>query len=215
MRTLRSKFLLVAAALAAGWLLAGSIAVLWRLDLSCLGCTIVESRPPQHADLILVLGGNFWGARVLRAAQLVQQQYAPLVLISSPPYQGRPEGEFAISFLSARGYPARLFAVFAHNARSTIDEAIALRPELARRHVKRVILVTSAYHSHRAAMVLRLFCPEFEFISVPAPDQQYDPLQCWQNRRYRRLFLSEWSKTIASAFFVYPKYRLSRLLHPG
>lgn len=215
MRTLRSKFLLAAGALVTCWLLAGSFAVLWRLDLSCVGCTIVESRRPEHADLILVLGGDFFGPRVLRAAQLVQQGYAPLVLISSPPYKNRPEGEFAIRFLVGLGYPASRFAVFAHNARSTIDEAIALRPELARRHVKRIIVVTSAYHSHRAAMVLRLFCPQFDFISVPAPDQHYDPLQWWQNRNYRRLFFSEWSKTVASAFFVYPKYRLSRPLDPS
>lgn len=215
MRTLRSKFLLAPAALAACWLLAGSIAVFWRLNLSCIGCSIIESRPPGHADLILVLGGDFLGARVVKAAQLSQQGCAPLVLISSPPYENRPEGDFAIAFLTRRGYPARLFAVFPHYARSTIDEAIALRPELARRHVKHIILVTSAYHSHRAATVFRLFCPEFEFVPVAASDEQYDPFQWWPNPRYRRLFFSEWSKTIATAFFVYPKYRLATLLHPG
>lgn len=195
--------------------MAGTLAVLWRLNVSCIGCTIIESRPPRHADLILVLGGDFFGARVVRAAQLVQAGYAPLVLISSPPYKGRPEGEFAITFLSGRGYPPRLFAVFAHNARSTIDEAIALRPELERRHVKHIILVTSAYHTHRAATVFRLFCPEFDFTPVAAPDEQYDAFQWFQNAGYRRRFFSEWGKTIASAFFVYPKYRLTRLLHLG
>ena len=91
----------------------------------------------------------------------------PVVLISGTPYQGRPEGEVAIEFLAKQGYPTRLFDSFAHNARSTIQEAVALRPELRRRHVQRVILVTSEFHSRRSSIVFGLFCPGIHFISVP------------------------------------------------
>jgi uncharacterized SAM-binding protein YcdF (DUF218 family) len=65
---------------------------------------LVLSQPPQHADLILVLGGDFYGPRVSRAAQLADDGYAPVVLISGPPYQGRPEGEWAIEYLAAHGH---------------------------------------------------------------------------------------------------------------
>ena len=147
----------------------------WKTTLSYLGNFLVSHQSPRSADLILVLGGDFWGPRVLKGADLGMEHYAPLVLISGLPYRDRPEGEFAIDFLTARGYPKRLFQSFGHHAPSTIGEAIALRPELARRGVKRVLLVTSAYHSRRASIVYWLFCPGIRFITIGAPDDMYHP----------------------------------------
>jgi len=142
----------------------GVVSFLFRTAiLSFAGSTIIDSEAPQPADLILVLGGDFYGPRVVLAAELGVRGYSRTVLFSSPPYKNLPEGNFAIAFLTGKGYPRDLFQVFAHHAESTVDEAIALERELARRHVKRVILVTSAYHSRRAALVMRLF-------AVTAPD---------------------------------------------
>lgn len=174
-----------------------------------IGYSLICSENPRPADLILVLGGEFYGPRVVTAAELAVAGYAPLVLISGPPYgdDGRPEGEHAIEFLTARGYPRNLFAVFGHTARSTIDEAIALAPELRRRQVKRVILVTNAYHSRRADIVLRLFCDNgIRFISVPAPDSFYTPERWWDDPGSRKLFVSEWRKIIGSVVLAYPAH---------
>jgi uncharacterized SAM-binding protein YcdF (DUF218 family) len=166
--------------------------------LSRLGNSIISSEPAQPADLILVLGGDFWGPRVLKAAELGVQGYAPLVLISSPPYQGRPEGEFAIRLLESKGYPKEMFAVAPHYGSSTREEAVAIRNELRLRHARRVILVTSAYHSRRASMVFKRTCPGVQFISVPAPDPHYLPESWWDDTSSRRIFVSEWSKIIGT-----------------
>jgi uncharacterized SAM-binding protein YcdF (DUF218 family) len=131
----------------------------WQTTLSFLGRYLVYSQPPQSADIILVLAGDFLGHRVLKGAELGKQGYAPLVLISGGPYQSGMEGDYAISFLAKLGYSTRLFESFGHHALSTIQEAIALRGELRRRYVKRVILVTSDFHSRRSSIVFRLFCP--------------------------------------------------------
>jgi len=174
------------------------------------GSFLICSETPQRADLILVIGGDFYGPRVLKGADLAVQGYAPLVLISGPPYQqGRPEGEFAVNFLETKGYPRRLFQVFGHNAGSTIDEAIAVRAELRRRNAHRVLLVTSAYHSRRADIVFRLFCPGIHFISVPAPDNHYDPSRWWSDPSSRRLFFSECEKIVGSVLVMYPRYLLT------
>jgi uncharacterized SAM-binding protein YcdF (DUF218 family) len=177
-----------------------------------IGYSLICSQTPRQADLIVVLGGDFWGSRVFKAADLALEGYAPLVLISGPPYgsAGRPEGEFAIEYLARHGYPRQFFAVFGHHARSTIDEAIALGPELRRRQVKRVILVTSDYHSRRADIVIRLFCNSgIQFISVPASDPQYKPDLWWDDPQSRKTFFSEWSKIAGSVLWVYPAYRLN------
>jgi uncharacterized SAM-binding protein YcdF (DUF218 family) len=195
-----------------GIALSVALAIGWKPVLSNLGDDLVTSPAPQPADLILVLGGDFWGPRVLRAADLGAQGYAPLVLISGPPYRDRPEGEFAIDFLAARGYPRRLFQSFGHHARSTIEEAIILRPELTRRGVRRVLLVTSAYHSRRAAIVFWLFCPGIKFITIPAPDEHYHAYEWWQDPSSRKLFFSEWRKILGTIFVEYPKDRFERLI---
>jgi len=178
--------------------------------LSYLGRFLVDSQPPQPADLIVVLGGDFWGPRVTKGADLAKEGYAPLVLFSGPPYQGRPEGELAIAFLVQRGYPAKLFAVFPHTAKSTIAEAKALRGELARRGARRVILVTSSYHSRRGALVLYAVCPGIDFISVPAPDPNYDADNWWNEGDSRKLFVSEWTKILWFVLTLPARYLFAR-----
>lgn len=180
----------------------------WQATLNGLGGYLVASQPPQSADLILVLAGDFWGPRAAKGADLAVQGYAPLVLMSGTPYEGRPDGELAIEFLTKRGYPKRIFQSFSHNAHSTIEEAILLRPELARRGVKRVLLVTSAYHSRRAEIVFRLFCPGIQFISIPAPDLHYHAVDWWKDSNSRTLFFSEWKKILGTILIAYPKNRL-------
>ena len=189
----------------------------WESTLSFLGRYLIDSQPPQSADLILVLAGNFYGPRVLKGAELVTAGYAPLTLISGTPYEaragrrGQAGGGQAITFLAKQGYSARLFESFPQNARSTIEEAIALRGELARRHVKRVILVTSTYHSRRSAIVFHLFCPGIDFISVPSPDPNYHP-DGGRSKNSRSLFYSEWTKIAGTLVMAYPKDLIGRLV---
>jgi uncharacterized SAM-binding protein YcdF (DUF218 family) len=192
-------------------LLAAVLLIRWQATFAYLGDFLVCSQTPQSADLILVLAGDFLGPRVVRAADLAVHGYAPLALISGTPYQGRPEGDLAIEFLDKHGYPTRLFQSFGHNARSTIEEARALRPELARRRVKRVLLVTSAFHSRRAYIVFRLFCPGIHFISIPAPDSHYHPEAWWKDPSSKRLFSSEWKKIFGTILVAYPKYLLENI----
>lgn len=181
----------------------------WRACLSGLGNYLILSEAPQSADLILVLGGDFWGPRVLKGGDLGAAAYAPLVLISGGPYQGRPEGELAIAFLAQQGYRTGGMESFAHHAGSTIEEAKALRPELARRGVHRVLLVTSGFHSRRSAIVFHLFCPGIQFISVPAPDPHYRPDGWWLDASSRRIFFSEWAKILGTMLIVFPADRIA------
>jgi len=178
------------------------VAFRWQATLSALGSYLVCSETPQPSDLILVLAGDFYGPRVLKGAELATEGYAPRVLISGTPYQGRPEGEFAIAFLARQGYRTDSFESFGHAAGSTIEEAIALRPELARRGVKRVLLVTSAHHSRRALIVFKTLCSGIRFVSVPAPDPYYHADGWWRNTSSRRLFTSEWTKIAGSVFIT-------------
>lgn len=78
--------------------------------------------------------------------------------------------------------------------------------ELHRRRVHRVLLVTSSYHSRRADIVFRLFCPGVHFISVSAMDTHYDASRWWSDDSSRKLFFSECKKIIGTVIFMYPRY---------
>ena len=189
----------------------------WQAVLNWAGNYLVCSDPLERADLVLVMGGDFWGPRVTTAAQLGTRGLAPLVLISGPPYMVQPEniwepeGKLAIDLLVRQGYPRSLFAVFAHNEHSTLSEVLALRGELARRHPRRVIVVTSSFHSRRCIILFRLFCPGIHFLSAPAEDVHYRPNEWWLDASSRHLFFSEWTKIWGSILIAYPAERISHL----
>jgi uncharacterized SAM-binding protein YcdF (DUF218 family) len=180
--------------------------------LAYFGEYLVSPQTPESADLILVLAGDFWGPRVVKGADLSVQGYAPVVVFSGTTYGRRPEGEAAIGFLAGEGYRVDSFQYFLHHEPSTITEAIVLRPELKRRGVKRVLLVTSAYHSRRAGIVFRLFCPGIKFIAIGAPDEHYHPDVWWEDASSRKLFVSEWKKIFGTVLLEYPKYLAERML---
>ena len=52
-----------------------------------LGEFLIRNDRPEAADLVVVLGGDFWGNRVLTGAELIKKGYASAALISGPPYR--------------------------------------------------------------------------------------------------------------------------------
>ena len=167
-----------------------------------LGEWLVSADVPAPADLIVVLGGDFWGRRVLEAADLAVHGYAPHVLISGPDYfvQGipHPEGEMATRFLVERGYPQSLFWTFPHHAHSTIDEAKLLAAEINRLQVRRVLIVTSNYHSRRSSIIIHSLLPFSEVRVIGVPEEYFRPESWWTTPRSRQLAKSEWPKLAAT-----------------
>jgi uncharacterized SAM-binding protein YcdF (DUF218 family) len=185
------------------------VVLFYPFTLTALANFLTFSQSPEPSDLILVLGGDFWGPRVLTGAELGARGYAPRVLISGPPYRNQPESELAIAFLEEKGYRKDLFTSFPNYAKSTIEEAVAVCPELKRLGASRVLIVTTAYHSRRANLVLRLFCPGIRFRSIAAPDDQFQPESWWKTPRYRQIFFAEWEKIMATVFWEYPRHKLT------
>jgi len=173
-----------------------------NLWLPWIGEGLVSSDTPAPADLILVLGGDFWGPRVVKGAELAVRGYAPRVLISGPDYRWNgiiyPEGDLATQFLVDKGYPRKLFSTFHHHAGSTIDEAKALVPELQRLQVKRLLIVTSAYHSRRASLVFHALVPFSEIRVIGVPDGVFEPDSWWVTPGNRQLVKSEWTKVMGT-----------------
>jgi uncharacterized SAM-binding protein YcdF (DUF218 family) len=169
--------------------------------LRALGSALVREDTPVHSDLVVVLAGDYYGHRVLHGAELVRKGYAPKALVSGPDgFYGVPESDLAIAFAVRRGYPEELFVPAPHHAQSTREEAEFLAGELRRMGVRRYLLVTSNYHTARAARIFRSRIPDIEMRVVSAPDQHYFPDLWWMSRNGRKLFVLEWQKSLAGLF---------------
>jgi uncharacterized SAM-binding protein YcdF (DUF218 family) len=174
------------------------------LWLGALGYALVEDDGPSKADAVVVLGGDAWGTRLEMAARLVRAGYAPVVLISgAPAAYGANEADLAIPFIVREGYPPEWFVPLRNQAMSTREESFLLLRELRLRQVRSLILVTSDFHSARAARTFRaaeraLGC-HLEVHVVAAPDRYFHAGSWWRNREGRKVVLAEWEKTVAGA----------------
>jgi uncharacterized SAM-binding protein YcdF (DUF218 family) len=166
--------------------------------LGALGGYLVRAGAPEKADIAVVLAGDFLGNRILKAASLVRDGYAPKVLVSGPPgVYGYFESDLAIPFAVKNGYPESYFVSFKHQAHSTMEEARAILPELRGMGVQKVLLVTSNYHTRRSGRIFRAMAPDLTFYVVAASDPNFSPQRWWKNREGRKTFVIEWMKTVA------------------
>jgi uncharacterized SAM-binding protein YcdF (DUF218 family) len=167
--------------------------------LRAAGSYLVEASAPVKADVVLVLAGDGRGNRIVKAAQLVREGYAPKVLVSGPDgnYQLH-ECDLAIPFAVKAGYPESYFIHFENQARSTRDEARMAGDEIRRMGAHRVLLVTSDYHTRRAARMYRSEAPDLEITVVAARDTYFTAEGWWHNREGQKTALYEWMKTVAA-----------------
>jgi uncharacterized SAM-binding protein YcdF (DUF218 family) len=190
-RTLRAIALILAVA-------AVLLAVFHTAFLAALGNFLVKAGPPQKADVIVVLAGDGFGHRILTAGKLIEEGYAPNALISGPDGNyGIYECDLAIPFAVRAGDPEAYFTHLEHHARSTVDEAKEVVSKLREMGAKRVILVTSNYHTRRSGKIYRRAAPDIDFIVVAAPDEFFKPDSWWHNREASKIFVYEWMKTVA------------------
>jgi uncharacterized SAM-binding protein YcdF (DUF218 family) len=147
----------------------------------------------------VVLAGDFTGNRIFLAGKLVRQGFAPYALISGPSgIYGLYESDLAIPFAVRQGYPASSFQRLPNDSKSTKSEVQAIIPELRKRHVHSIDLVTSTFHTRRAGRIFRSLAPDIEIHVVAAPDPYFTPNGWWKQREGRKTFLLEWVKTVAS-----------------
>jgi len=184
-------------------LLAAAAVIFHAAIFRALGGYLVQASTPEHADIAVVLAGDSWGKRILKAGDLVRQGYAPKALVDGPSgHYGLHESDLAIPFAVKAGFPESYFLALPMDAHSTEDEAHVVQQELRRLGVHKALLVTSNFHTHRAGRIFRSVDREREFIVVAAPDEYYSAEDWWKNREGRKTFVTEWMKTIAQWFGI-------------
>jgi uncharacterized SAM-binding protein YcdF (DUF218 family) len=177
--------------------------LLWLLStpiLRAFGSFLVEDDGPQNAGAIVVFGGDEAGFRILKGAQLAQAGYAPYVLVDGPKVLGGLESDATIKYAEQNGYPDALFhsLPLPTGVNSTRAESQYVGLLLKQEKINKILLVTSNYHTRRAASLMRKTNPWLQVVVVAAPDQFFTPGTWWKTREGQKTFLMEWMKTVAS-----------------
>ena len=154
---------------------------------------VVEDRP-ETADAILILGDdNYPADRAARAAELFRAGWAPRVVASGRflrPYASL--AELMQRDLMDRGVPAAAIHRVPSFAGNTREEAVVLRRLAERQHWRRVLVVTSNYHSRRARHIfVRVFRNSADVRVIAAPDSDYDARNWWRSRVGMKRFFYE------------------------
>lgn len=158
---------------------------------------LVSAEPPSKADVAVVLGGDHNGLRVLTAGQLVKDGFVPVAIVNGPDEAyGNFECDLAIPYAVAHGYPESYFRHFHGTFTNTADEAATTVAELQRTNVKKVLIVTSGYHTRRASRYFHV--PGLEAHMIAAPDRYANHGTWWNHREGRKTVFLEWSKTVAT-----------------
>jgi uncharacterized SAM-binding protein YcdF (DUF218 family) len=169
--------------------------------LRLMGGFWVVDDAPTHADAIVILGDdNFTSDRAARAAQLYKAGWAPQVVASGRylrPYASIAELEE--HDLQDRGVPRAAIVRFAHRAENTREETAAIAQLISSRGWKRILLVTSSYHTRRSRYLAeRQFPPGTTLRVISAPDSDYDPRGWWRTRAGLEIFGHECVAMIVS-----------------
>lgn len=181
--------------LAAGLLLAVALHVQW---LPLLGNYLIQEEPPRRADAIFVLGGDQYGDRIVRAAELAKQGFASAVYVSGPAgIFDYHESDLSIPYARKRGFLDVNFVPLPNDCKSTRDEAEKYTAEWRQKGLHTVLIVTSNFHTRRALRIFRQVDPGIEFVMVAAPTRDFNPQDWWLRRQDQKTLFTEWTKTFA------------------
>ena len=195
-RTLLVLFVVLIAVAAWGWPRAGRY--------------LVVDRPLEEADVIVVLAGPRV-ERWLEGVELYREKIAPKILISSGRIDAAEEAVRAAGIRFPRevdlakdamvqlGVPAADIETFPSTVDNTAAEAEVARNILAARGWKRIIVVTSKYHTRRSLYAFERALAGTG-IKVQVHASRFDtsqPNTWWKHRADLRYVISEWQKLLA------------------
>lgn len=164
----------------------------------------------SSVDAIVVLSGSStYVERADWAAKLYREGRAPVIILTNDRLTSgwsRTEErnpyfyELAANELQQRGVPATKIEVVSQIGSGTYEESLRLRDYATAHKLKRLLVVTSAYHSRRALWSLRRACEGSEIevgIDSPLPGWQTpSPTTWWWHRWGWKVVAGEYVKMI-------------------
>ena len=157
----------------------------------------------DKADALIVLGDdNFYADRATRGVQLFREGKASVVVASGR--RLRPNAGIAELMehdLVERGVPKDRIVRFVHDADGTLEEAQALTRLVKEKKWRKVIVVTSNYHTRRARYIFRHVFPQgVEVRIASARDGDFDPEHWWEKRKSIKELTREFAAMVVTVW---------------
>jgi uncharacterized SAM-binding protein YcdF (DUF218 family) len=178
------------------WIIAVVLAALLLLFAANAGRLLVVDAP-QPSDVILVLAGET-DHRPARALELLQQGYAPRVVIDVPAESmifGSTELQLAQKYVQDLPQ-ASAIRICSISGLSTRDETHDAEKCLAVEPGNRILLVTSEFHTRRALSIFRHELRGKSFSVTVARDEAEFGTHWWTHREWAKTCLNEWEKLL-------------------
>jgi uncharacterized SAM-binding protein YcdF (DUF218 family) len=168
---------------------------------------IIEDPLGKAEALVVLSDDNFYADRATRAAELLREGKAPLIVASGR--RLRPNAGIAELMehdLVERGVPKEKIVRLPHDADSTKEEAEAVLKFAKEKKWRSVIVVTSNYHTRRARYIFRRVFPQGIEISVAsARDGDFDPQHWWEKRKSLKALTREFAGMLVAVWETHGK----------
>ena len=170
--------------------------------LQAVGDFLVIRDPVEPVDAVIAISGDGTGERARSAAALVRQGYGRWLMLSgSGSRPGAAPGNATAAMVRdaiEAGIP-RDRMLIDDQSWSTIDNARNSARLMQAHQLTRAIVVTSPYHTRRAAWAFRsVFLPRGLDIRVVAANNEYFNMRSWWTRPNDRIFvIREYAKLVA------------------
>lgn len=151
----------------------------------------------ERSDVILVLAGET-EVRPARGVELLDQGYARTVVIDVPAgvnVFGFSEVDLARQYAQKLPEAAsvHICPIWGLSTRAEADDAAKC---LAGESGKRVLIVTSDFHTRRAVSTFRRAIPGFQFGVAGAYDEAQFGVRWWTHRQWAKTLVDEWLRLI-------------------
>jgi uncharacterized SAM-binding protein YcdF (DUF218 family) len=172
------------------------VVVVFGWPLSRAGAALVVGHPLANPDAVVSLGSHEW-ERLPEAARLAAGAPAAVVLLTEPRRLTPANCHLCaqrVAWLGALGLPAGRVVVLPTRVGNTRDEAVAVAEYAKHYPIRRLVVVTSPYHTRRAAAVFAaVLGGQVEIGVQPAAGSPARPGRWWTQPYDRAYVAYEWT----------------------
>jgi uncharacterized SAM-binding protein YcdF (DUF218 family) len=173
-----------------------------------LGGLLVVDETPSSSEAVVILNtGIEFYPRLIEAAEIYRKGLVHKVVINGNRKTDTlreleangftrccPWYADAVRILAMGSVPQEdIIWISAEDAYDSVSEAEAVGRELLRRHLAKIIITTSKYHTRRARFIWQnMYENQFTVAMVSAKSDPYDPNNWWKDGRQVRWVLAEY-----------------------
>lgn len=168
--------------------------IFFPIGMRAVFSVLVTARPTDRADVIVVLAGST-GDRVREGVRLYHAGVAPRILMTGGPFFDTSMAAMMADYAVSLGVPSENILI-EDAALSTHTNATGSLPILQAMHARRVLLVTSRFHTARSYRTFRDVLPPDMHLFVQGSDDGVDPETWWRHGEMAETVLIELGKTV-------------------